>query len=136
MGADHTAGLIVEPGQPYEEAVRASQEAQILNALIDSSGFCQFLMTNLAEVAEFYSLFYGEDVTREQLADQGWQCLEDEWQFNRRAGLGPDDDLMPDCMMQDPIGPTKLVWDLDPELVSQVYKRFEPREELFELRPS
>jgi len=136
MGADHTAGLIVEPGQPYEEAVRASQEAQILNALIDSSGFCQFLMTNLAEVAEFYSLFYGEDVTREQLADQGWQCLEDEWLFNRRAGLGPDDDLMPDCMMQDPIGPTKLVWDLDPELVSQVYKRFEPREELFELRPS
>ncbi len=136
MGADHTAGLIVEPGQPYEEAVRASQESQIVNALIDSSGFCQFLMTNLAEVAEFYSLFYGEDVTREQLADQGWQCLEDEWQFNRRAGLGPDDDLMPDCMMQDPIGPTKLVWDLDPELVAQAYKRFEPREELFELRPS
>jgi aldehyde:ferredoxin oxidoreductase len=136
MGADHTAGLIVEPGQPYEEAVRASQESQIVNALIDSSGFCQFLMTNLAEVAEFYSLFYGEDVTREQLADQAWQCLEDEWQFNRSAGLGPEDDLMPDCMMQDPIGPTKLVWDLDPELVSQAYKRFEPREELFELRPS
>jgi aldehyde:ferredoxin oxidoreductase len=136
MGADHTAGLIVEPGQPYEEAVRASQESQIVNALIDSSGFCQFLLTNLAEIAEFYSLFYGEDVTREQLADQGWRCLEDEWEFNRRAGLGPDDDLMPDCMKQDPIGPTKLVWDLDPKLVSQAYKRFEPREELFELRPS
>ena len=136
MGADHTAGLIVEPGQPYEEAVRASQESQILNALVDSSGFCQFLMTNLIEVGEFYSLFFGEEVTREQLADQGWQCLEDEWEFNRRAGLGPDDDLMPDCMKQDPIGPTKLVWDLDPELVSRAYKRFEPREELFELRPS
>jgi len=135
MGADHTAGLIVEPGQPYEEAVRASQESQIVNAMVDSSGFCQFLMTNLEELREFYSLFHGEDVTREQLADQGWQCLEDEWEFNRRAGLGPDDDLMPDCMKQDPIGPTKLVWDLDPELVSQVYKRFEPRQALFELRP-
>lgn len=135
MGADHTAGLIVEPGQPYEEAVRASQESQIVNAVVDSSGFCQFLMTNLEELREFYSLFHGEDVTREQLADQGWQCLEDEWEFNRRAGLGPDDDLMPDCMKQDPIGPTKLVWDLDPELVSQVYKRFEPRQALFELRP-
>ncbi|MBW2420026.1 MAG: aldehyde ferredoxin oxidoreductase [Deltaproteobacteria bacterium] len=136
MGADHTAGLVVEPGQPYEEAVRASQESQIVNAVIDSSGFCQFLMTNLDEVREFYGLFYGEEVTREQIADLGWQCLEDEWEFNRRAGFGPNDDLMPDCMKQDAIGPEKLVWDLDPELVSQVYKRFDARDELFELRPS
>ncbi len=136
MGADHTAGLVVEPGQPYEEAVRASQDSQILNAVIDSSGFCQFLMTNLDEVREFFSLFSGEDVTREQIADLGWQCLEDEWEFNRRAGFGPDDDLMPDCMKKDPIGPTKLVWDMEPELVSRIYKRFDLRDELFEIRPS
>jgi aldehyde:ferredoxin oxidoreductase len=136
MGADHTAGLVVEPGQPYEEAVRASQDSQIVNAVIDSSGFCQFLMTNLDEVREFFGLFYGEEVTREQIADIGWNCLEDEWEFNRRAGFGPGDDLMPDCMKQDAIGPEKLVWDMDPELVSQAYKRFESRDELFELRPS
>jgi aldehyde:ferredoxin oxidoreductase len=136
MGADHTAGLVVEPGQPYDEAVRASQDSQIVNALIDSSGFCQFLMTNLEEVSEFYTLFHGEEVTRETLADQGWRCLEDEWAFNRRAGFAADDDLMPECMKQDPIGPDKLVWDLDPELVSKAYERFEARQELFELRPS
>jgi aldehyde:ferredoxin oxidoreductase len=135
MGADHTAGLIVEPGQAYDEAVRMSQESQIVNALVDSSGFCQFLMTNLEEVSEFYSLFHGEEITREQLADQGWRCLEDEWEFNRRAGFAADDDLMPDCMKQDPIGPDKLVWDLDPELVSKAYERFDPRQSLFELRP-
>jgi hypothetical protein len=39
-------------------------------------------------------------------------------------------------MKQDPIGPAKLVWDLDPELVSRIYKRFESRDELFESRPS
>jgi len=136
MGADHTAGLIVEPGQPYEEAVRASQESQILNAVCDSSGFCQFLMPNLDEMREFIGLFLGEEVTREQIADLGWRCLEDEWEFNRRAGFGPDDDLMPECMKQDAIGPAKLVWDMDPELVARVYERFEPRDELFESRPS
>jgi len=136
MGADHTAGLVVEPGQPYEEAVRASQDSQILNAVIDSSGFCQFLMPSLDEVREFFGLFYGEEVTREQIADIGWLCLEDEWEFNRRAGFSPEDDLMPDCMKQDPIGPQKLVWDLDPKLVAQVYKRFDLRDELFESRPS
>jgi aldehyde:ferredoxin oxidoreductase len=107
-----------------------------VNAVIDSSGFCQFLMTNLDEVREFFGLFYGEEVTREQIADLGWQCLADEWEFNRRAGFDSNDDLMPDCMKQDAIGPTNLVWDLDPELVSRVYKRFDAREELFELRPS
>jgi aldehyde:ferredoxin oxidoreductase len=136
MGADHTAGLVVEPGQPYEEAVRASQDSQILNAVIDSSGFCQFLMTSLDEVREFYGLFYGEEVTREQIADIGWLCLEDEWEFNRRAGFTPEDDLMPDCMKQDPIGPQKLVWDLDPKLVARIYERFDLRDELFESRPS
>ena len=136
MGADHTAGLVVEPGQPYEEAVRASQDSQILNAVCDSSGFCQFLMPNLDEIREFYGHFLDEQVSREQIADLGWRCLEDEWEFNRRAGFGAEDDLMPDCMKQDPIGPQKLVWDLDPKLVARAYERFDPRDELFEARPS
>jgi aldehyde:ferredoxin oxidoreductase len=136
MGADHTAGLIVEPGQPYEEAVRASQESQIVNAAVDASGFCQFLMPNIEEIAEFYSLFLGETIRREAVADLGWRCLEDEWAFNRAAGFGPDDDQMPGCMKRDPIGPSGLVWDLDPELVAKAYQRYESRQELFEMRPS
>jgi aldehyde:ferredoxin oxidoreductase len=136
MGADHTAGLVVDPGQPLEEIARASQESQILNAVIDSSGFCQFLMTNIREVSEFYSHFLGAPVTREQVADIGWRCMEDEWEFNRRAGFGEKDDEMPDCMKQDAIGPTKFVWDVPQEVVARAYERFESREELFEQRPS
>jgi aldehyde:ferredoxin oxidoreductase len=136
MGADHTAGLVVDPGQSQEEIARASQESQILNAAIDSSGFCQFLMTNLEEVGAFYSHYLGETVTREQVADLGWQCMLDEWAFNRGAGFGPDDDDMPDCMKQDAIGPAKLVWDVPREVVAAAYQRFEPRDELFKSRPS
>jgi aldehyde:ferredoxin oxidoreductase len=136
MGADHTAGLIVEPGQPIEEIAQASQEAQILNTVIDSSGFCQFLMPNIEEVSQFYTHFLGEEVTREGLADQGWQCMQDEWEFNRGAGFGPEDDDMPDCMKEDAIGDAKFVWDVPPEIVKQAYERFEPRDELYQQRPS
>ena len=136
MGADHTAGLIVEPGQDYEEAVRASQESQILNAVVDSSGFCQFLMPNLDEVRAFFGHFLGCEVSREAISDLGWRCLEDEWEFNRRAGFSSADDAMADCMQTNAIGPQELVWDMAPELVARAYKRFEPRDELFELRPS
>jgi aldehyde:ferredoxin oxidoreductase len=137
MGADHTAGLVVDPGQAPEEFARASQESQILNAVVDSSGFCQFLMPNIEEVSEFYSTFRGEAMTREELADQGWQCLEDEWEFNRDAGFGPEDDKMAACMSEDEIGDqTKFVWDVPDEVVAAAYVRFEPRDELFTARPS
>jgi aldehyde:ferredoxin oxidoreductase len=134
MGADHTAGLIVEPGQPQEEMAEASQRSQIVNAAVDSSGFCQFMMLNLDELRGFYGAFYGEDMTRERIADLGWRVLQDEWDFNRRAGFSASDDVMPDCMKQDAIGPAKLVWDVPSEVVAQAYERFENSEQLFELR--
>ncbi len=137
MGADHTAGLIVDPGQAPEEFARASQESQILNAAVDSSGFCQFLMPNIEEIAEFYTHFYGESINREAVADMGWQCLEDEWEFNRRVGFGPEDDKMPACMAEDEIGgEVKFVWDVPDEIVAAAYSRFDPRDELFTARPS
>jgi aldehyde:ferredoxin oxidoreductase len=136
MGADHTAGLVVDPGQPIEEIARASQEAQIVNTAIDSSGFCQFLMTSIEEIAEFYSHFFGETITREQVADLAWQCMQEEWAFNKRAGFGPEDDEMPATMKEDPIGPQKVVWDVPQDVVNAAYERFEPRDKLFTQRPA
>ncbi len=131
MGADHTAGLIVNPGLPEEEWARASQEVQLVNAATDSSGFCQFLQPTLEDIATFYSLLYGEKISREQVADMGWQCMQDEWEFNRRAGWKNDEDVMPDCMKEDAIGPAKVVWDVKDDLVQSAYQRFDAREELF-----
>jgi aldehyde:ferredoxin oxidoreductase len=131
MGADHTAGLIVNPGLAEEEWARSSQEIQLINAVTDSSGFCQFLQPTLDDIREFYTMLYGEEVTREQIADQGWQCMEDEWEFNRRAGWNSKEDPMPDCMKQDAIGPAGVVWDVKNEIIQAAYRRFDSREELY-----
>jgi aldehyde:ferredoxin oxidoreductase len=134
MGADHTAGLIVNPGLPQEEWVRASQEAQLVNAVCDSSGFCQFLQPTLDDIRGFYGELYGEEVSRQQIADLGWQCLQDEWAFNKRAGFTKGDDVMPDCLKEDAIGPAKVVWDVPDDLVQQAYTRLDARDELFGLK--
>jgi len=136
MGADHTAGLIVNPGLPEEEWVRASQEAQMVNALCDSSGFCQFLQPTLDDIRKFYGALYGEEISREQASDMAWQVLQDEWEFNRRAGWSEDGDQMPDCLKQDPIGPAKMVWDVSADLVVKAYERQGDREELFAMKAS
>ena len=102
-----------------------------MNAACDSSGFCQFLQPTLDDIRKFYGLLYGEEVSREQIADLGWQCMQDEWEFNRRAGFEEKDDVMPDCIKQDAIGPAKLVWDVADEVTRSAYQRFGAREELF-----
>ncbi len=107
----------------------------MVNAVCDSSGFCQFLQPSLDDIRSFYGAFYGEEVTRQQIAGQAWQILSDEWEFNRRAGF-TEDDPMPECIKKDPIGPANAVWDVPQDIVRKAYERFEPREELFTTKPS
>jgi aldehyde:ferredoxin oxidoreductase len=130
MGADHTAGLIVNPGLPLDQYAYESQKVQLVNAVCDSSGFCQFLQVSLDDIRKFYGALYGEEVSREQIADQGWECLCDEWEFNRRAGFTAADDRLADCMSQDKIG-AGVVFDVPAEIIQQVYTRQPAREDMF-----
>jgi aldehyde:ferredoxin oxidoreductase len=135
MGADHTAGLVVNPGLPPDKYAEASREAQLVNAACDSSGFCQFLQPTLVNMAEFYTHLYGEEVTREQMADIGWQCLQDEWEFNKRAGFTEADDVLPAYMAEEGVGPGGIMkFDVSQEVIQQAKESAPFREELFAIR--
>jgi aldehyde:ferredoxin oxidoreductase len=135
MGADHTAGLIVNPGLPPTEFARASQESQLANAACDSSGFCQFLQPNMEDIAKYYSLYTGEEITREQVGEMAWQCLADEWAFNDRAGFTAADDKLADCLVEEGVGPNHMMkFDVPAEIIAAAKQRFTPREELYKLK--
>jgi aldehyde:ferredoxin oxidoreductase len=137
MGADHTAGLIINPGLPPEEFARASQESQMVNTICDSSGFCQFLRPNMIDIAEFYSAFEGVEVTKEQIGDLAWQVLEDEWKFNELAGWKAEDDVLSDDMVNEGIGPDGVFkFDVGADTIAAAKVRFEPRDELYNARAS
>jgi aldehyde:ferredoxin oxidoreductase len=131
QGADHTAGLVVNPGMAPADMPKASQQSQIINAVVDSSGFCMFLMVNMETIREFYGAYLGREVSRQEIYDMGWQCLADEWEFNKRAGWKREDDVMPACMQQDAIGPQKVVFDVPAEIVQRAYEKFPMADELF-----
>ncbi|MGH8247426.1 MAG: aldehyde ferredoxin oxidoreductase N-terminal domain-containing protein [Gammaproteobacteria bacterium] len=132
QGADHTAGLVVDPSLQGAAAAIASQKVQIVNAVCDSSGFCMFLGPSLDETRKFYSLFYGEEVTRDQIADLGWRCLEDEWKFNDKAGFTVADDVIADCLVDEGIGPDNgLKFDVPAEIIAMAKKRQPMDETLF-----
>ena len=135
MGADHTAGLVIKPGMPPEQFAQASRESQLVNAVCDSSGFCQFLQPSLKDIAEFYSLLYGEPVKPDQMADVGWQCLQDEWAFNDRAGLTEADDDLPACLREEGVGPGGMMkFDVSADIIRQAKEKAPWREEMFAMR--
>ena len=83
------------------------------------------------DIRRFYSAYFGEEFDPQRIADYGWRILEDEWEFNRRAGLEAADDDLPECMKKDAIGPNgDLVFDASPEIIAAVRKRCVSAEEL------
>jgi aldehyde:ferredoxin oxidoreductase len=131
QGADHTAGLVVNPGLPADQFAQASQEVQLVNAVCDSSGFCQFVQPTLDDIRQFYGFMVGREISREEIADQGWQVLLDEWEFNRRAGFTAADDVLPACMKEDAIGPAKVVFDVPAEIIADAKVRKPGRDKLY-----
>jgi len=91
-----------------------------------------FLGPTIEETAKFFTPFFGEEVTREQIADIGWQCLQDEWTFNDRAGMTNADDSMAECMSTEGIGPEhSMKFDVPEEIV-----RMAPDLIMLEIGPS
>ncbi len=131
MGADHTAGLCLDPAVPPAELAATSQMLQMLNAANDSSGCCMFLGCTLDDLRELYGVFLGTSVSREQIGDLAWQVLDDEWSFNRAAGFTPEDDHLPDWMASEPLGKDDAVFAVSDEIIQRVYRRIDLGERLY-----
>ena len=131
MGADHTAGLIA---MPVDDLAQASQNSQIVNAICDSSGFCQFMQPSAGEMRQYFNLMYGLDLSEEDIVNYGWQCLQDEWAFNRRAGLTDQDDRLPDWMSTEAIPTNGAVFDVPAEELRRVFTKMETTPDLLLMR--
>ena len=137
QGADHTAGLVPNPGLPEDQYAFASQKSQITNAICDSSGFCMFLGTKTEDIRQLYSHFFGEDFTPDRIVDYGWQILLDEWEFNERAGMTAADDVLPECMHTDAVGANgELVFDVGAETIAKVKTRLVAASDIIRQKPT
>lgn len=126
MGADHTAGLAMAPDNP----VKDSQEAQLITAVCDSSGFCQFQQPTINDMQTAYNAMFGTKLTFEDMAALGWQCMQDEWEFNRRAGFGPEDHDLPEWMRTEAVPSNGAVFAVPKEELKRVFERLPISDEL------
>jgi len=125
MGADHTAGWVVDQNlkdfggtlDRFSAAgqVAASRNAQIHMASVDSIGLCDFAQTGLAGPGGSENLFKmisaksGKSFDEADWTALGLKALKAEREFNRRAGFSNRDDRLPKMFYEEPLPPHNTV---------------------------
>lgn len=104
QGADHT-GLIIFHAEDTAEMVEISRQKQINTCAYDSMGLCQMAEANPEVMAKLVNGLYGWGWKPEDVAALGKSVLEMEVTFNRRAGLGPETDRLPDFLTEEALPP-------------------------------
>lgn len=132
QGADHTAGnapRLKTREMSTDELMAVSLREQISSAAQDSLGLCIFgrSVTNvqLEFIASAINDALGTEFTPDFFYELGKETLKLEFEFNRQAGFGADDDELPDFFYEEPIPPTNYVARFHGEDVKEVYAKLE-----------
>lgn len=135
MGADHTAGYgvtanilkvggdinpLTKPGN-----VELSKNLQVATAAVDAAGLCLFVAfavlddaTGVQQIVDLLNAQYGIALTPDDVVALGISILENENEFNLRAGFTKKDDRMPD-FFKEPLPPHNTVWDFTEEELAE-----------------
>jgi aldehyde:ferredoxin oxidoreductase len=132
MGGDHTAGYAVAQNilkvggdiDPLskEGQVEVSKNLQIATAAVDAAGLCLFVAFAVLDtedalqvVADLVSAKVGAPFTPDDIVNLGISVLQDELEFNRKAGFCDADDQLPYFMQTEELDTHKSVWDFNVE---------------------
>ena len=115
MGADHTAGLKYEMGD--EGAVEHSLREQIVNAMLDTIGLCQFTVSHDRNVLttflkDLINYCYETELTQDDIVNLGRETLRDEVAFNKGAEIC-EFDAGPEFVRAEVLPPMSMVFGVD-----------------------
>jgi len=138
MGADHTAGYAVatnllkvggdvDPLKP-EGQVELSRNLQIATAAIDSTGMCLFIAFAILDQPETFQAlldllggFSGQPLTADDVTALGKSVLDNERDFNTRAGFTNKDDRLPEFFKKEALPPHNITFQVSDEELDQVF---------------
>jgi aldehyde:ferredoxin oxidoreductase len=138
MGADHTAGYAVtanvlsvggtvDPLKP-EGQVELSRNLQIATAALDATGMCLFVAFAILDQEDTFGAymdilgaFAGEDFTGDDFVALGKKVLDNERDFNARAGFTSKQDRLPDFFKNEPLPPHNVTFEVKDEELDQVF---------------
>jgi len=131
MGADHTAGYRVTANilgvggnvDPLKKEgnIELSQGLQVATAAIDAAGLCLFVAMavldnedGLPTIVKMINAQHGLTLTPDDVLDLGKSILNNEKEFNKKAGFTKVDDQLPE-MFNENFEPHNTTWDFTTE---------------------
>ncbi|MFC1884697.1 aldehyde ferredoxin oxidoreductase family protein [Thermodesulfobacteriota bacterium] len=135
MGADHTAGNLIghylggvlNPLEPEGQA-KASRDAQISMASLDCIGLCLLAASALAApeaseaLMQMISAKLGKEFKKEDMPALGTRIIKAELDFNKKAGITPDDNRLAKFFYEEPLPPHNKVFLISNEELDQVFQ--------------
>lgn len=137
MGADHTAGWVVDQNleafggtvdaQGAEGQVEISRDTQIHMAAVDTAGICDFAQSGLAteegigNVFTMMSAKSGLEFGQEDWTELGKRVIKAELEFNRQAGFTSADDRLPPMFYNEPLPPYNVVVKVSDEEMDSTF---------------
>lgn len=138
MGADHTAGYAVATNilkvggdvDPLSSEGQAelSQNLQIATAAVDSTGMCLFIAFAVLDQPETFQALidllnacYGLSLTGDDVVALGKSILENERDFNARAGFTAEDDRLPRYFSREKLPPHDVTFDVPDSELDKVF---------------
>lgn len=134
MGADHTSGPAIagrtgwDPQKNYGELtdsegkVELSRELQIMISICDAFGFCYFVGPDrgvMEVVVKALKAKFNLDFSFEKLVQYGKKILQNEYEFNARAGVVQSNRL-PSFFYEETLPPTNKKLDFKPDQLQKV----------------
>jgi len=134
MGADHTAGNALPntklPDGRVPDTTKKEDQAELsaflqrLSAAFDALGLCWFtrapIFGDYSLVTDMIYAMHGERYSPNDLFEMGRSILQDELDFNCRAGLTQKDDL-PEYFRTEPLPPHGYIFDVDQDELDRVH---------------
>ncbi len=138
MGADHTAGYTIAPEilsvggkvDPLSPEGKAalSRVFQATTAFNDSTVHCLFIAFAILDIASGFEGMMeecngvlGTNWKSEDAAKIGGEILRKERAFNEAAGIGKEEDRIPEFMKYEPLPPHNQVFDVSDKVLDSVY---------------
>jgi aldehyde:ferredoxin oxidoreductase len=127
MGADHTAGITYRDSLSKEGQVKRSHDEQILNATIDTVGYCFLAMpskgTLMYEViANLLNARYGKELKAEDVRNMGINTIKEELAFNQSAGWTALQNRLPEFLREEKLPPHNGVFDVSQEEIDTIFE--------------
>jgi aldehyde:ferredoxin oxidoreductase len=129
MGADHTAGNTIGAKVDHldpKDKVALSREIQIACVILDMFGFCNFARAvygaSAESIQQMFAARFGVPVTQAELNRLALETIRMEVAFNRKAGLGPGTDRIPEWMREQALPPHSAVFDVPDEELDRIWE--------------